>query len=277
MSYNAIDRVLRHSTAKGTDKLILAAIASHDGPGGSWPSVSTLAHYANVDRRAVQRALARLTASGELRIDGQAGGNESTRPDRRPNRYVLTIPERPQPHRGGVHDTPQPTTGRREDHPVEDDGAVSTTQRGGVDDVTGRRQDRPNRPEPSVNRPSVAGDVARALTVGGIHEGDHGSAWSIAQDDVKAGITGNAHARVTKDRRYVAELAERVKETKRQMVNAGAKDCPEHMHVVSRNGGWCTACMGDHGCGEHKAHHPTCRHCFTRRTSTYRPADQLAG
>jgi hypothetical protein len=56
----AVAIALHHSTMKGTDKLVLLGIANHDGDGGSWPSIQTLAYYANVDVRNVQRSIDRI-------------------------------------------------------------------------------------------------------------------------------------------------------------------------------------------------------------------------
>lgn len=83
--------VLHHSAASGSDKLVLLGIANHDGDGGAWPSVGTLARYANCSERAVRYSLKRLVASGELEVERQAGGNASTRPDRKPNRYRVRV------------------------------------------------------------------------------------------------------------------------------------------------------------------------------------------
>ena len=82
---------LHHSQAKGATKLVLLGIANHDGDGGSWPSISTLARYANVDERTAQRAIGKLQALGEIHRDIQGGGTWSTPSHRRPNRYVFTL------------------------------------------------------------------------------------------------------------------------------------------------------------------------------------------
>ena len=73
-------------------KLILLGIANHDGDGGSWPSISTLARYGCCSTRTVQRELHRLTEEGFVTIELQAGGSARTRADRRPNLYRLNIP-----------------------------------------------------------------------------------------------------------------------------------------------------------------------------------------
>jgi len=82
---------LHHSQARGTAKLVLVGIANHDGDGGAWPSVATLARYAGVDARHVQRAIARLVELGEIRRDVQAGGDERVPDHRRPNRYRFLL------------------------------------------------------------------------------------------------------------------------------------------------------------------------------------------
>lgn len=79
--------VLHHSRATGTAKLVLLGIANHDGDGGAWPSVATLAHYANVAPRNVKKSIRHLEALGELRVHYQRGGTAETLDARRPNRY----------------------------------------------------------------------------------------------------------------------------------------------------------------------------------------------
>lgn len=68
MSVEALAVVLHHSAAAGTPKVVLLGIANHDGDGGAHPAVKTLAKYANVDERSVQRALGVLVDLGEVRV-----------------------------------------------------------------------------------------------------------------------------------------------------------------------------------------------------------------
>jgi hypothetical protein len=91
VSVESLAIALHHSRAKGTAKLVLIGIANHDGDGGAWPSVATLAHYAGVDARNVQRALDRLVTLGEIRRDVQAGGDHRVPDHRRPNRYRFLL------------------------------------------------------------------------------------------------------------------------------------------------------------------------------------------
>lgn len=91
MSVEAMSAVLNHSRAKGTDKLVLLGIANHQGDGGAWPTVATLARYANATERSVQRSIANLTRLGELLVERQAGGIAGLKSYQRPNRYVVTV------------------------------------------------------------------------------------------------------------------------------------------------------------------------------------------
>lgn len=87
---------LHHSRAKGTARAVLIGIANHDGDGGAWPSVATLAKYAGgIDARNVQKALARLEQLGEIRRHVNAGGSVGTQYGQRPNLYefLLRCPE----------------------------------------------------------------------------------------------------------------------------------------------------------------------------------------
>lgn len=140
MSVEAIALVLHHSSLSGTAKLVLVGIANHEGDGGAWPSVETLAKYAGKDRRTVQRAVAEAVQAGELRVDAQAGGDEHTRPDHRPNRYRVLVrcPEGcdgTTNHRGAASASPRPN------------GAAPAPERGGVSDAHGAA---PVPPEPSL-------------------------------------------------------------------------------------------------------------------------------
>lgn len=91
MSVEHLAVVLHHSRAKGTAKLVLIGIANHAGDGGAWPSLSTLARYANVDVRSAQRALSTLQGLGEVRVSIQAGGGAAVADSKRPNRYDVSV------------------------------------------------------------------------------------------------------------------------------------------------------------------------------------------
>lgn len=91
MSLESIAIALHHSRASGTAKLVLLGIANHDGDGGSWPSVATLARYANVSRRNVQKAVERLEQLREVKRIVQAGGDHRFAEHERPNRYEFLL------------------------------------------------------------------------------------------------------------------------------------------------------------------------------------------
>ena len=91
MSVEALAVALHHSRATGTAKLVLIGIANHDGDGGSWPSIATLAKYAGVAERNVQAALKKLEQLHEIRRFVQAGGDHRTASHMRPNRYQVLL------------------------------------------------------------------------------------------------------------------------------------------------------------------------------------------
>lgn len=115
MSVEHLAAVLHHSRATGTVKVVLLGIANHAGDGGSWPTVATLARYANVDVRTVQRALARLEELGDVRRHVQAGGDHRTRHhSERPNLYEVLL-ECPEGCAGGPNHRPRNGWERLED------------------------------------------------------------------------------------------------------------------------------------------------------------------
>jgi len=91
MSVEHMAVVLHHSKSKGTDKLVLLGIANHAGDGGAWPSIATLAKYANVHERNVQRSIDKLVGRGELRVHVQAGGTREAPDHARPNMYDVLV------------------------------------------------------------------------------------------------------------------------------------------------------------------------------------------
>lgn len=135
MSVESLAAVLHHSRAKGTAKLVMVGIANHDGDGGAYPSVSTLARYANVDPRNVQRSIDKLVSLGELAVHVQQGGTIATPEHERTNRYDVLVSCPPwcdrttqhrdtrqtrQPNLRGLstESTSSSTTPRRQRHPL---------------------------------------------------------------------------------------------------------------------------------------------------------------
>lgn len=88
MSIEAMAVSLHHSKTQGATKLVLLGIANHEGDGGAWPSISTLARYAGgVNRRTVQRCIQELINLGEITCEVNGGGQG----DARPNLYRVTL------------------------------------------------------------------------------------------------------------------------------------------------------------------------------------------
>ena len=83
--------VLHHSKAEPLHKLILLGIANHDGDGGAFPSVATLAKYANVSERTLYRALGEMRANGDVVVHSRSGGTRTCDPRHRPNLYEIPL------------------------------------------------------------------------------------------------------------------------------------------------------------------------------------------
>jgi hypothetical protein len=88
MSIEIMSLVLNHSKATGRAKLVLMGIANHQGDQGSWPSIATLARYANASERSIKRDIQTLVELGELivEINGSPAGNQY-----KTNRYWVTV------------------------------------------------------------------------------------------------------------------------------------------------------------------------------------------
>ena len=90
MSVESISKVLNATLdVTPTAKLVLVGIANHDGDGGAWPSINTLAKYAGVSTRSVQRAIAQLESAGLVTRHMQGGGTAAMRDHTRPNLYII--------------------------------------------------------------------------------------------------------------------------------------------------------------------------------------------
>lgn len=110
MSVESIATALHHSKASGTAKVVLLGIANHDGDGGAWPTIATLAKYANVDRRSVQRSIEKLESLGEIRRLVNGGGNHTTADWHRPNLYEFRLACPPNCDGTKHHRTPRSAT-----------------------------------------------------------------------------------------------------------------------------------------------------------------------
>jgi len=80
-----------HSRADASARLVLLAIADHDGEGGAWPSIPTLARMTRTSASTVRRSIKALVALGELTVHLQEGGSGRTPEHMRPNRYEIGL------------------------------------------------------------------------------------------------------------------------------------------------------------------------------------------
>ena len=83
-----MNAVWKHSKATGRARLVLLAIADHQGELGAWPSIETLATMVNSSTRSVKRDIQELVDLGELHVEMQAA---PTRTQYKTNLYFVTI------------------------------------------------------------------------------------------------------------------------------------------------------------------------------------------
>jgi hypothetical protein len=89
MSIEIMNAVWRESQSDGRARLVLLAIADHQGEIGAWPSIATLARMVNSSERSVQRDIQYLQKIGELQVEVQSapsGGQYKS------NLYWVTLP-----------------------------------------------------------------------------------------------------------------------------------------------------------------------------------------
>jgi hypothetical protein len=89
MSIEIMNAVWRESKSDGRARLVLLAIADHQGEIGAWPSIKRLAQMVNASERSVQRDIQYLQKIGELRVEVQ---NAPTQGQYKSNRYWVTLP-----------------------------------------------------------------------------------------------------------------------------------------------------------------------------------------
>jgi len=88
MSIQVMQAVWQHSKAEGRARLVLLAIADHQGEIGAWPSISTLAKMVNASDRSVQRDIQELVELGELTVEVQ---NAPTNRQYKSNLYWVNL------------------------------------------------------------------------------------------------------------------------------------------------------------------------------------------
>lgn len=89
MSIEVMNAVWRESQATGRARLVLLAIADHQGEIGAWPSIATLARMVNASERSVQRDIQDLVNLGELEVHVQQA---PSRGQYKANLYWVTLP-----------------------------------------------------------------------------------------------------------------------------------------------------------------------------------------
>lgn len=89
MSIKVSNAVWEHSKSTGRARLVLLAIADHQGEIGAWPSIATIAKMVNSSERSVQRDIQELVELGELKVEIQ---NAPTRRQYKSNLYWVTLP-----------------------------------------------------------------------------------------------------------------------------------------------------------------------------------------
>jgi len=88
MSIEVMNAVWNHSKSKGRARVVLLAIADHQGELGAWPSLERLAKRANSSKRSVSRDIQDLVTMGELKVDFRSA---PTGGQYRANRYWVTL------------------------------------------------------------------------------------------------------------------------------------------------------------------------------------------
>jgi hypothetical protein len=73
MSVEKMAAVLHHAPVRGTAKLLLVGIANHEGDGGAWPAMATLAQYANVSERNAIKMIRVLQEKGLVEVIERLG------------------------------------------------------------------------------------------------------------------------------------------------------------------------------------------------------------
>ncbi|MDQ3154740.1 MAG: helix-turn-helix domain-containing protein [Actinomycetota bacterium] len=153
MSLKAMNWVWDHSTAAGTELLVLLAIADNadDTGANAYPSTDTLARKTRLDTRTVQRVIRRLAERGHLMV--HRGGGRAA------NRYSipLTTPQQPVDNPPDPVDNPADSVDESPTPPAERHrwqiatGGTGATP--GVAQLRHRRGGTATPPEPSYNRP----------------------------------------------------------------------------------------------------------------------------
>jgi predicted transcriptional regulator len=93
MGIQVMNAVWRNSKASGRQKLVLLAIADHQGELGAWPSIKTISTMANASERSVQRDIQQLVELGELIVETRSA---PTQGQYKANRYWVSLKDSPE-------------------------------------------------------------------------------------------------------------------------------------------------------------------------------------
>lgn len=96
-----MNAVWKQSRSTGRARLVLLAIADHQGEIGAWPSIPTLARMVNASERSVQRDIQELVELGELEVHSQQA---PSRGQYKANLYWVRLPGVGQTVEPGVTD-----------------------------------------------------------------------------------------------------------------------------------------------------------------------------
>lgn len=102
MSIQVLNAVWRESKSTGRARLVLLAIADHQGEIGAWPSIETIAKMVNASERSVQRDIKELVELGELQVLTQQAPSKG---QYKSNLYWVILPSL-----AGVTDLPSGVT-----------------------------------------------------------------------------------------------------------------------------------------------------------------------
>ena len=288
MSNEAMAIALHHSRSSGTTKLVLLGIANHDGDGGAWPSLATLATYAGgVSERTVSRAIGELVELGEVSVERNAGGLRNCRDDRRPNLYhfLLSCPpdcDGSRNHRVRRHGV-TPVSTRRTDVPVDNfsdtwdedsDGVTLVTERVDTGDIHGVT---PVSTEPVHKNQSIKGESHVRNAHANEPVDNFPPSQNVENEDaapppldvtdprkciIHQGIEDPPPCHGCKNTRERWEIHAAIKAREVEKARKLLPMCPIHSWAQVDFNGNCGTCRTDHRCGDHHEHVNTCEMCW---------------
>ncbi len=156
MSVRVMSWVWENSRSAGADRLVMLAIAdaANDAGRDAYPSMTTIAKKARLDKRTAQRSVRNLQAMGELAVLENAGPHGC-------HRYRLIMTDGRQGATRG--DTPSPVA---DDHRGDTPPVASDPAGGGISSPEGRQDATRTILEPSITHPkdisSATADPPRA-------------------------------------------------------------------------------------------------------------------